>query len=794
MKAIALSVIMSAGASAVSCVDSPFNEYPYCNQSLTAYERATDLSKRLNDTEIANMLSNTNQGCDRLGVPAFRFSEALHGVVTRCGKQTYFKKFDGNNTGCPTSFPHAMVLGSSFNRSLWRKVGETISTEARALNNQGLAGIAFWAPDINLARDPRWGRSQETPSEDPFLNGEYIMNWGPSFQEGNPSESKKHLKAVSTAKHFHDYDCENCHGCDPSFANTCDRKGFNAIVSDQDQVEYYWPAWRAAIEGAKVHSVMCSYNAVNGIPSCGNDLSMNQVMRGKWGFDGYVVSDCEAVEDAAFTAYAKLYLNGSSLKQVSQAIVAGCDLNCGNYYQTHIPDALKTGVLSQEDATTAFVRTWSKAFSLGFMDDNVTYHNYGPELVDTPEARDLSLSAAEQGMVLLKNKNNLLPLSKDSSIAMIGPHFNATQELNSIYHGTVNIVNRMSPYQILKKNNINIKSHSIGCSTTSPSDDPTSCTSTDGFSEAIKAAKGADIALVFVGLSPGQMNNKTSDAREDEGWDRTIITLPGYQEELIKEVYAVNPKTVVILIHGLQVSIDWTRTNVPAILDAHYPGEVGGEAIYNILFGKTSPAGRLTTTIYPAAFADTRPISDMNLRSEEGITYRYYTGTPLWEFGFGLSYTTFKFEPINTTVSVSSRDMITNYQKYFESRGVTDSPAQYKVKVTNTGMTSSDCVVLGFITTSSTTQTGHINSPLKELFDYDRIFLQSGESKIVILSVPPQVLSIINEQGDEQILPGSYNITFGVEGSAEETPATANLKVTGLPIMIFSLSQIKKHL
>eukprot|EP01060_Flectonema_neradi_P002802 TRINITY_DN1176_c3_g1_i1.p1 TRINITY_DN1176_c3_g1~~TRINITY_DN1176_c3_g1_i1.p1 ORF type:complete len:793 (+),score=176.42 TRINITY_DN1176_c3_g1_i1:1458-3836(+) len=792
MKTVALSVALTGmGAAAASCKDPPFSSYGYCNQTLTAYERAADLANRLNDTEIANMLANGNTGCDRLGVPQFRFTEALHGVVSACGRETYFKEFGGNNTGCPTSFPHAMVLGSSFNRSLWSNIGETISTEARALSNQGLAGIAFWAPDINLARDPRWGRSQEVASEDPFLNGEYVMNWARSFQEGGPTESKKYLKAVSTAKHFHDYDCEKCQGCDPSFAGECDRGGFNAIVSDQDQVEYYWPAWRAAIEGAGVHSVMCSYNAVNGIPSCGNDLSMNQVMRGKWNFDGYVVSDCGAVGDPAFTAYGKLYLNGSTSKQVNQAITSGCDLNCGSYYTQHMPDALKTGVLSRDDANTAFIRTWSKAFSLGFMDDDVPYHKYGPELVDTPAHRELALSASEQGMVLLKNDGDLLPLSTTSSVAMIGPHLNATQEMISIYHGTVNLANIMSPYQVFKRKGVNIASQAVGCSTVATDDEPTSCTSKDGFDEAVAAAKKAEVAIVFVGLTPGQMKNDSSDAREDEGWDRNIITLPGYQEDLIKAVYAANPKTVVVLIHGLQVSIDWTRSTVPAILDAHYPGEVGGEAIYNTLFGKVSPAGRATTTVYPAAFAATRPIANMNMRDAQGITYKYYTGTPLWEFGFGLSYTTFKFESINTTVSVTAKDMLNHHAKYFKSRGVDYSPALYEVKVTNTGKVPSGCVVLGFVSSADRSQDGHADAPLKELFGYDRVFLQPGETTTVILTIPPQVLSMVDSLGDERIVPGSYQVTFGVEGSSEGTPASALLEVTGEPEMVFSLSQLK---
>eukprot|EP00755_Sulcionema_specki_P026941 Sspe_Gene.16341::Locus_5757_Transcript_1_1_Confidence_1.000_Length_2611::g.16341::m.16341/K15920/XYL4; beta-D-xylosidase 4 len=767
------------------CDKAPYSTMPYCNQDLDARDRAVDLISHMTMDEKMAVMRSNNPGVPRLGVPPFWFSEALHGVLSNCGQTTDYPGH-GTNTGCPTSFPHAMALGSTFNASLWRAVGEAISTEARALHNQNLSGIAYWAPDINLARDPRWGRSQEVPGEDPFLNGEYVMHWSRAMQEGGPSEDKRFLKVVSTAKHFHDYDCEKCYGCNESFAGKCNRVSFNAIVSDQDQVEYYWPAWRAAVEGAHVHSVMCSYNAVNGVPSCGNDFSMNTILRDQWQFDGYVVSDCGAIGDDAFTAYIKTHYGGDPRHQVRQGIQGGCDINCGNFYADHIEAAVNGSVLPQADWDQALVRVWTYFFRLGVMNENVSYASYGPELVDSPAHRELARSAAEQSMVLLKNTDGLLPLAKGQRVALLGPHFNATQDMISIYHGPVKLVEEHSPFMAFRGAGANIVGTAMGCN-------DTSCLDKSGFGAAVELAKKADVAIVFVGLTPGQMYNDSSDAREDEGWDRTMIGLPGYQEELILEIAKANPKTVVVLIHGLQVSLDHAKDAAAAIVDAHYPGELGGDAIYNVLSGAVSPAGRLTTTYYPSSFQDTRPISDMSLRSGQGITYRYYTGTPQWPFGFGLSYTTFKFTPVNREAVVTTAAMLQHHKKYYESHGTAASPAAYAVEVANTGKVDSDVVVLGFLSSANTSQPGHSNSPLKELFGYSRVHLAAGASTTVHFSVPPQVLSVVSVDGTEEILPGRYTVTFGVDGSAEGASTTASLVVEGPPQTVFAYARLKRE-
>eukprot|EP01084_Bolivina_argentea_P263562 446130_1 len=405
-----------------NCTKPPNNMYPYCNQNIPTEQRVNDLVSRMSLTEKILNLQNRNSGVARLGVPHNIFREALHGVNCGC---------IGNK--CPTSFPHALLLGATFNRTLWAQIGAAISTEARAFANiQGLTGLFFNAPNINLLRDPRWGRGQEVPGEDPYLTGQYVMEFGRNFQYG---EDEKYLKAVPITKHYADYDQEGNYGIG--------RMSFNANVSMQDQVEYYWPAWRTAIQSGGIQGIMCSYNAVNNLPSCGNDYFINQVARDEWGYDGFVYSDCSAIGDGAFTQYVKTqYPNASGteihLQTVRIAIEGGCDVNCGNknpVYAQYLQESVENGITSENDIDIASKRLWKQVFNLGKLDYNPPsyYTTYGADKIDCIQHRNIAQTAAEQGIVLLKNENNLLPLSKTSvsgkSIAIIGPHANSTRDL-----------------------------------------------------------------------------------------------------------------------------------------------------------------------------------------------------------------------------------------------------------------------------------------------------------------------------------------------------------------------------
>lgn len=341
---------LDAGSKVVGCSVTPFSTYPYCNHSLPISSRVDDLISRLTVAEKAQFLvanGHTNGGVPRLQVKAFLYGECLHGVKSRCGAAV-----DGS-TGCPTSFPHALGLGATFNRTLWTAVGSTISTEARSLYNQGLIGLSFWAPDINLFRDPRWGRGQEVPGEDPYLTSEYVAHYSRALQDG---EDPRYLKTISSCKHFSAYDLERW--------ENVTRQYFNAIVSDQDLVEYYWVPFRACVQRAHAQSIMCSYNAVNGVPSCANSLFQNTIVRGEWGFGGFFVSDCGAIGNIFHTHN---YTN-SSEGACQKGITGGTDVNCGRTYEQYLAQTVESGLLRESDLDVSVRRVMEFLFRLGYMD------------------------------------------------------------------------------------------------------------------------------------------------------------------------------------------------------------------------------------------------------------------------------------------------------------------------------------------------------------------------------------------------------------------------------------------
>eukprot|EP01084_Bolivina_argentea_P243357 407987_1 len=333
-----------------NCSQSPYNTYDYCNTNVPTHDRVHDLLSRMSLYEKVSNLAYGNIGVPRLGIPANMQLECLHGIRTDCGK-TY-----NGNTGCPSSFPHALLLGASFNRSLWHRIGEAISDEGRALNNQGIGGLYCYSPDINLFRDPRWGRGQEVPGEDPFLTGQYGMQYINGIQYG---EDTRYLKMSNTVKHYADYSIEGGRYGIPA------RTDFNAIVSEQEQVEYYWPAFRAAIQVGGVHSIMCSYPAINGVPACGNDFFMNEIARNQWGFDGFFISDEGALSDEAFKNYInKLYPNASIAEKNMQmcriGIESGCDIDLGGFWLQWMQDSVENGIVKESVIDIASNRFWSR--------------------------------------------------------------------------------------------------------------------------------------------------------------------------------------------------------------------------------------------------------------------------------------------------------------------------------------------------------------------------------------------------------------------------------------------------
>lgn len=603
--------------SSVTCLDAPFSGYTYCDPDASIDARVADLIPRLVPADYQALLDNDNPGIPRLGIPRIQFGECLHGPLTGCGAPYTDPTTGYTSTGCPTSFPHALATGSSFNRTLWTQIGQVVSTEDRALHNQGgIAASIFWAPDINPGRPPQWGRICEVTGEDPFLVGEYAFRFSSALQEG---EDPRYVKAASTAKHFSAYDMESSDGTW--------RGAFDALVSDHDLVEYYWPPFRSAVQRAHVQSIMCSYNAVNGIPSCANDFFNNEIVRGQWGFDGFFVSDCGAI-DFIFTQHDYTHDYPST---VAAALRGGTDANCGSVYSSWIVPAFQNGTINITDLQTAGARLMRTVFMLGLVDppERVVYTQYNNTMVDTPEHRQLAFEAAVQSMVLLQNNATktpwgngqpLLPLQagKFRSVAVSGPNANATQTLLSNYHGTNTLVNDQSILAALQRRGAQdgfSVNFNVGCPYIS-------CLDTSGFGAAVSSAASSDLAIVVVGLCTddcpgGDIDN---DAHEGEGHDRTTTDLPGHQEDLIRAIAATGTPLVVVLVHGGILSIDWTKSNVSTILDAHYPGEVGGDAVVATLMGDYSPSGRSTLTWYPSAYQYQRVnVTDMTLAPHGNI-------------------------------------------------------------------------------------------------------------------------------------------------------------------------------
>ena len=615
------------------------------------------------------------------------------------------------------------------------------------------------------------------------MTGQYGINYiyGVQYGVSPGSDKPKYLKISNTVKHFPDYDMEGCR-----YGIPC-RNSFNAIVSEQDQVEYYFPAWRAAIQVSNAQSIMCACNAVNGIPGCANNQFINDIARNEWGFDGFVISDAETITDPIFTVYVKqMSPNGTDdpLLRTKLALDSGCDgdLNDG-FYAMYMNAALTANTINESSIDLAVSRWLKREIMLGQLDDpsNNPFKRYGLDKIDSPQNRELAFNAAQQGIVLLKNENNnTLPLSRDKSIkyAFIGPHFNATQDLLSSYRGTNTLVNSHSPYQIGIEQGLNIV-YAQGCDI--------ECTSKDGFQNAINTAKNADKVVIFLGLYPinyAQPDQNYSQALESEDHDRENVTFPGYQLELLQDVYSSNPNVILVMIHSAQIDLTWPKANIPGIIHAFYPGELGGDAIISILYGDVSPSGKLPITLYNVSLANNRNITDMSLSNNGGITYRYYQGIPVYPFGFGLSYTTFTYKYYNTSNDVIETKRLADYYrngKYFES----DEQTQYIVQVTNTGKMNSDCVVLGLMTYSNANAT----SPKIKLFDFQRVYVEIGQSVNVTLSISAETISYVTENGIEQILPGYYTLFMGdyINNNYVET----RIKLVGDPQIIFDLNKYK---
>ena len=819
----------------------------YQNTSLSFEQRAADLVSRMTLEEKVSQMKDVAPAIERLGVPAYQWwNEALHGVA---------------RSGLATVFPQAVGFAATWNDSLIFRMASVISDEARAKHHEYVRnnsfgryqGLTFWSPNINIFRDPRWGRGQETFGEDPFLTGRLAVQ----FIRGLQGDDPKYFKTVATVKHFAVHS-----GPEP------ERHVFDAIVSERDLRETYLPHFETGIREGKAYSLMCAYNRLYGKTACGSDLLIKDILRGEWKFPGFIVSDCGAIDD--------MYLRHKVVETAAQAaalgVNTGTDLDCGRVYP-NLVDALKQGLITEVQIDTSVTRLFLARFKLGMFDppEMVRWARTPYSMLDQSSHKALARQVARESIVLLKNDRNTLPLRKDlGTLAVIGPNANQWRMLLGNYNGIPSdpvtplrgireAVSRRTrviyargsdladgfplmetipssalrtasgqrglsaqyfgsralegspvfsavdttidadwhegaPRQGMNANDFGVRwtgtlrptvagSYRLGVIGTMRAEvtlddsvivrtmyqqrdnefpdprlaqsEPLRLEANRSYSiridaretygeaqlelvwspptasleaDAVRAARQADAVVIFLGLTARLEGEEMSVSVDGfRGGDRTSIDLPAAQQRLLERVAAVGKPTVLVLLNGSALAVNWAQANVPAIVEAWYPGQAGN-AISDVLFGDYNPAGRLPVTFYKSV-NDLPPFESYDMK---GRTYRFFTGEPLYAFGHGLSYTTFTYANLRTSAdSATARDTIT-----------------VSVDVRNSGRRAGDEVVQLYVQ--------HVGSaverPVRELRGYQRLTLAPGETRTVAMRLPIASLAYWDEAGDRWVV------------------------------------------
>ncbi|CAL0302393.1 unnamed protein product [Lupinus luteus] len=714
---------------------------PFCKVSLAISERVNDLIGRLRLEEKVNLLVNSASGVPRLGIKSYEWwSEALHGV-SNVGPGT---KFGGQFPGA-TSFPQVITTAASFNASLWEAIGRVVSDEARAMYNGGVGGLTYWSPNVNIFRDPRWGRGQETPGEDPLLAGTYAVHYVKGLQgtDGN------RLKVAACCKHFTAYDLDNWNGVD--------RFHFNAQVSKQDIEDTFDVPFRMCVKEGKVASVMCSYNQVNGVPTCADPTLLKRTIREQWHLDGYIVSDCDSVG----VFYSSQHYTSTPEEAAADAIKAGLDLDCGPFLGLHTQDAVKKGMLSEGDVNGALVNTLTIQMRLGMFDGeplSQAYGHLGPKDVCNPAHQELALEAARQGIVLLKNNGPSLPLSPKHhhNVAVIGPNSDVTITMIGNYAGIS--CGYTTPLQGI--GNYARTIHQPGCANVACSDDKQ-------FGPALDAAHKADATILVMGLD---------QSIEAETKDRAGLLLPGLQQDLISKVAdASRGPTILVLMSGGPVDISFAQNNhrIASILWAGYPGPDGGAAIADILFGAANPGGKLPMTWYPQEYLTKLPMTNMAMRPSQsegypGRTYRFYKGPVIYPFGHGLSYTHFVHTiasgpklvsiPLNGHHHVNTTNFSNKAIRVTHARCGKLSITLH-VYVKNVGSIDGTHTLLVF---STPPLGGGHWVPQKQLVAFEKVHVVAKAQKLVLVNIHVcKLLSVVDKLGIRRIPMGEHVIHVG---------------------------------
>jgi len=633
---------------------------PFCDMTLALDERISDYVNRVPVEIKISMMGHNASGYEALKIPPYMWwSEGLHGPLEPCVQHK-------DRCVCPTNFPSPSAMGNAFNRTLYRLVGQTIGIQGRAISNlrvhnQAIGdGLTYWSPTINMQRDPRWGRNQEVPGEDPFLTSQYSKAFVQALQgtDFNYDEIKNSKTASPVVDGDNDYGdlkmaacCKHFLGNSLEHWGNYDRYSFNAVIDEYDLNNYYLPPFEECTKHAV--GVMCSYNAVNGEPTCASNWLLKDVLRERMNFTGYLVTDCGAMNGIVHGHHFAI----DNVQASALAKNASVDVNCGSVFQDSLFTAYNEGQVEELTINESFQRMVRIQFRLGLFDSTKkSTENPDSDIasIDSPEHRQLALEAALQSIVLLENKNNILPLDNNNnkSLAVIGPHIDAHGALMGNYHGAKcgcrsdGGINKdfsciESPLQAIKRNMKypdQVKSIK-GCNVAEGVAD---------INDAKELARNSDAVILLLGLDQGQ---------ESEGHDRNETTLPGLQPKLMESILDVaGEKTIIVLIHGGTISLGDARDKAGAILSAGYGGQAGSSAIASVLFGEYNPTGKLAATVYPPSFVHELPLTEMGLRVGVGRTYMYYTGKAEFSFGHGLSYSKWGLDWVNDINDNSSSE------------------------------------------------------------------------------------------------------------------------------------------
>lgn len=682
-------------------------------------ERAAALVAQMTLEEKVGQTLYNAPAVERLGIPAYNWwNEALHGVA---------------RAGTATVFPQAIGVAATFDEDLAGKMAEIIATEARAKYNAQkeagdrdiYKGLTFWAPNVNIFRDPRWGRGQETYGEDPYLTS----RMGVRFIKGLQKEQEGFMKAAACAKHF------AVHSGPEKL-----RHSFNAEVSRQDMYETYLPAFKACVQEAGVEAVMGAYNRTNGEPCCGSRTLLLTILRNEWGFEGHVVSDCWAVKDF----HENHKITKTPLESAAMAMNNGCDVNCGCMFP-NLLDAVRGGYVDEERLDEAVTNLMECRMKLGMFEERgaVPFDAIGYEQVDTDENKAVNLEIARKSLVLLKNEGNLLPLDLDKikTIGVIGPNADSRKALVGNYEGTasryVTVLEGIEDYVSGRARVL----YSEGCHLF---EDRTSglAMANDRISEVKAVCSVSDVVVAVLGLDSTIEGEEGDAGNEFASGDKLDLKFPGLQSEVLRAAFESGKPVILVSMTGSAMALNWEDSHIPAIIQAWYPGAAGGRAVAELLFGAYSPEGKLPVTFYRT----TEELPEFTDYSMKNRTYRYMEKEALYPFGFGLSYTSFALRDV----------------KLSSEKIAADGEIKVSAKIKNTGAVAGGETVQVYVKFSGAAG-GTLSVPNFQLKGLRKMYLEPGEEKEAEVTLDARAFALYNKEAELVLEKGVYTVYVGMQ-------------------------------